>query len=216
MSMPLTLYGCPNSRSLRAAWALEEAGAEYDYKTVDLFRGEGRQPAYMALNPAGKVPLLITPEGPLSESGAILLWIAEHFPAAGLMPSAADAALRAQCLQWCFFVLTELEQPLWTIARHRFVLPAERRVPAIEPTAVWEFDRAARRLALGLEGREVLVGERFGIADILACHTLAWARSARVPIAPALLDAYLDRHFERPAAQRARSTEGNLPRSKDQ
>ncbi len=212
MSERLTLYGCPNSRSLRIAWALEEAGAEYDYRRVDLFRGEGRQADYLVINPAGKVPVLETPDGRLAESGAILLWIAERFPTAGLLPEPSRSAERASCLQWAMFVLTELEQPLWTIAKHRFVLPEEQRVPAIEHTAAWEFGRAAALLAGHLAARESIAGG-FGVADILAVHTLAWAKSARVDSGFALLDDYRDRHMGRPAVRRALQREGRLERS---
>ena len=214
MSDPLTLFGCPNTRSLRAAWALEEAGAPYHYHAVDLFRGEGRKPPLSELNPAGKVPLLLTPDGPISESGAILIWIAERFPAAGLLAGPDQPTLRAQTLQWSFFMLSELEQPLWTLAKHRFALPAAHRRPELAPTARWEFERAAALLAARLAGREVLVGERFGIADILACHTLAWARSTRLELGATTLEDYLERHWSRPAAARAREREGKLPRSK--
>ncbi|MCB1955518.1 MAG: glutathione S-transferase family protein [Rhodocyclaceae bacterium] len=213
MSEVLTLYGCPNTRSLRAAWALEEADAEYAYRTVDLFRGEGREPRFTRLNPGGKVPVLITPDGPLSESGAILAWIGERFPASGLLPAAADDGRRAQCLQWSLFALTELEQPLWTIAKHRFALPAEHRIAAIEPTAIWEFRRAAALLADRLQGRECLV-DTFTMADILAAHCLAWAASARIDSGQTALDAYRDRHLARPAAQRAIAREGRIERNR--
>ena len=57
MAAMLTLFGCPNTRSARAAWALEETGAEYEYVKVDLFKGEGRRPPYLDLNPGGGIHL---------------------------------------------------------------------------------------------------------------------------------------------------------------
>lgn len=198
----LTLYGCHNSRSLRAAWALEEAGAEYDYVFVDLFKGAGRQPDFLAINPAGKVPALRLDDGSiLTETGAIGLWVAERYPDAGLLPD--DATARAQALCWLCFCLTELEQPLWTIAKHRFALPEKRRLPAIEDTARWEFNTAAALLARRLEAVPWLAGEQFSIADIVASHCLAWAKSAKVSLEGAVLPAYLERNWSRPALQRA-------------
>lgn len=214
MNEPLTLYGCPNTRSLRVAWALEEVAADYEYRTVDLFRGEGRRPPFIDLNPAGKVPLLLTPDGAISESGAILIWIAERFPAAGLLPGREATAERARCLQWVMFVLTELEQPLWTIAKHRFALPAEHRLPAIEATATWEFQRAAALLA-GHLGERPNIAEAFGIADILAAHVLAWAASARIDSGQPTLEAYRQRHLARSAAVRAMAREGRIERSRN-
>ncbi|MDZ7620917.1 MAG: glutathione S-transferase N-terminal domain-containing protein [Candidatus Competibacteraceae bacterium] len=147
----LQVYGCPNTRSTRVVWALEEAGAEYDYHKVDLLAGAGRQPSYLALNPGGKVPALVDGELVLTESAAICNYIGDRFPASGLTPVAGSRD-RARYDQWCFFVLSELEQSLWTIAKHRFALPEKRRVPAIIETAAWEFGVAAKLLALGPGG----------------------------------------------------------------
>ena len=147
----MKLYGCPNSRSLRAAWALEEAAAEYEYVHVDLFKGAARTPEFLALNPAGKVPVLVDGELTLTESGAIIDYIGEKFPASGLAPR--NAAARANCLRWMFFAQTELEQPLWTIAKHRFALPKDKRIAGIEATARWEFALAAKLLDGALADR---------------------------------------------------------------
>jgi glutathione S-transferase len=123
----LTVYGCPNSRSMRMVWALEEAGADYAYILIDLFRGAGRSPDFLKINPAGKVPALVNDGVAMTESGAILLWLAERYPEAPLMPQVGDSVARAEALQWLMFALTELEPPLWAIAKHRFVLPESRR-----------------------------------------------------------------------------------------
>ncbi|MBT0959811.1 glutathione S-transferase family protein [Denitromonas iodatirespirans] len=202
----LTVFGCPNSRSLRTVWALEEAGADYDYVFVDLFKGAGRQPAFLAINPAGKVPALRLDDGSvITETGAIGLWIAEHFPDADLLPTEASA--RTQALRWLCFCLTELEQPLWTIAKHRFALPEKRRLPAIEDTARWEFNTAAALLARHLEATPWLAGDRFSLADIFASHCLAWAKSAKVSLEGAVLPSYLERNWARPSLQRALTRE---------
>ena len=202
----LQVYGCPNTRSTRVVWALEEAGAEYDYHKIDLLAGAGRRPDYLALNPGGKVPTLVDGELVLTESGAICTYIGDCFPGSGLTPPAGSSE-RARYNQWCFFVMSELEQPLWTIAKHRFALPEKRRVPAVIETAVWEFAVAAKVLAIGLGEREYLVGERFTAADLLAAHTLAWARANKLPPADSRVEAYADRLLARPAWERARARE---------
>jgi len=142
----------------------------------------------------------------LTESAAICTYIGDHFPGSGLTPP-VDSPERAQYNQWCFFVLSELEQPLWTIAKHRFALPEKHRVPAIIATAIWEFGVAAKVLATGLGEREYLVGNRFTAADILAAHTLAWARAIKLPFGHASLDAYAGRLLTRPAQARAQEKE---------
>jgi glutathione S-transferase len=199
------LYGCPNSRSLRAAWALEEAGAAYEYVLVDLFKGAGRAPQFLALNPAGKIPVLTDGALTLTESAAIVAHIGDKFPASGQMPR--DAAARADCLRWMFFATTELEQPLWTIAKHRFALPKDKRVAGVENTARWEFENTARILEAVLGQREFICGSTLTGADILLAHTLAWARSAKVMPESATLNAYRDRLYARPALARARARE---------
>ena len=201
----MKLYGCPNSRSLRAAWALEEAAAKYEYVLVELFKGAARTPEFLALNPAGKLPVLVDGELTLSESGAIINYVSDKFPASGLVPR--DPAARANCLRWMFFSTTELEQPLWTIAKHRFALPKDKRIAGIEDTARWEFAAAATLLDGALAEREFVCGDAFTGADILLVHTLAWARSAKIPLESARLTAYMERLLLRPALTRARQRE---------
>ncbi len=203
----LTVYGCPNSRSMRMVWALEEAGAEYHYILIDLFRGAGRSPDFLRINPAGKVPALVEDGTALTESGAILLWLAERYPDAPLLPPAEDRHARAETLQWLMFGLTELEPPLWTIAKHRFVLPETRRMPAIEDTCRWEFASACALLAKRLGQRRYVAGDQFTIADIVITHCLAWAQSAKIEVVPTLLLDYMETHWSRPAAKRAMARE---------
>jgi glutathione S-transferase len=202
----MKLYGCPNSRSLRAVWALEEAAADYEYVPVDLFKGEARTPEFLALNPAGKLPVLVDGGLTLTESAAIVNYVSDRFPASKLVPQ--SAAARADCLRWMFFATTELEQPLWTIAKHRFALPKARRVGGIENTAQWEFAIAAQQLDTAVGEREFICGNAFTGADILLAHTLAWARSAKITLESPRLTAYMERLLARPALARARRREG--------
>ncbi len=202
----LTIFGCPNTRSARVVWALEEAGAEYDYIKVDLFKGEGRRPPYIDLNPGGKVPALRDDDFILTESGAICTYIGDKFPESRLTPPVGTQE-RARYHQWCFFVIGELEQPLWTMAKHRFALPEKRRVPAMIDTAIWEFGVAAKVLATGLGDKAFIVGDHFTAADIMVAQTLAWARAFEAPLGHDSLEVYADRMLSRPAVARARARE---------
>jgi len=109
---------------------------------------------------------------------------------------------RSECYKWISFILTELDAPLWTIAKHRFVLPADRRVSGAVDTAIWEFGRNADLLAGALAQRQYLC-DSFSVADILAGHTLLWASSARLSI-PSNLARYLETLTAREALARAR------------
>jgi glutathione S-transferase len=93
------------------------------------------------------------------------------------------------------------------MAKHRFALPQEWRVPAVIETAAKEFAAALKVLESGLGAKPFIVGESFSAADILLGHTLGWARKYEMPMdSPAIL-AYLDRTLARPALARARLRE---------
>jgi glutathione S-transferase len=201
----IKVYGYPFTRSTRVVWALEEAGAEYDYTPVDLTKGEHRKPEFLKVNPGGKVPVLIDGDLVLTESAAICTYIGEKFPSSDMVPVRADD--RAHYFQWCFFAMSELETPLWTLAKHTRLFPVERRVPAVKETCLWEFQGAAEVLAQHMEGREFAVGDHFTAADILLGGTLNWARKAEIALKSAVLEGYADRMATRPALVRARDRE---------
>lgn len=200
----MKLYGYKNGRTLRALWALEEVGAPYEFIEVDLKRGQHRAPWFLAINPAGKVPVLDEGGTIITESAAICMHLAERHPESRLLPPAGTLE-RTACYTWISFILTELDAPLWTIAKHRFALPSERRVPAVIETASWEFRAASKILAAALEESSYLSGATFTVADILACHTLLWEKSARLSLGSNSLETYLERLLARDAAIRARA-----------
>lgn len=206
----MKLYGYRNGRTLRALWTLEEVGAAYEYVEVDLKRGEAREPWFLKLNPAGKVPVLDDSGTIISESAAVCMHLAEKYSESRLLPPVGTRE-RTECYKWTSFILTELEAPLWTISKHRFALPKERRVPDVIDTAIWEFEGAAKILATGLAHRSYLVGDSFSVVDVLAGHTLLWAKSARLGLGSDTLVSYLDGLTARDAFARARERAHALP-----
>ena len=202
----LKLYGYNRSRSTRALWALEECEADYEYAHVDFGSGEARQPPFLEINPAGKVPVLVHDDLVLTESAAICTYIGSLFPERHFVPDPHSPA-RAIYDQWCFFVIGELEQPLWTMGKHRFAIPRKWRVPEILETAAWEFKVALKTLTTKLGDRQYLLGDRFSFADLLVAHTLSWARNFDIPLPDSDLEDYADRILDRPAAQRALAKE---------
>jgi len=198
----MKLYGYRNGRTLRALWTLEELAVEYEYVEVDIMRGEGREPWFLEINPAGKVPVLIDDGMVVTESAAVCMHLAEKYPDRQLLPPPGTRA-RTEFYKWLSFILTELDAPLWTIAKHRFVLPKDRRVPGVIDTASWEFGVALKILVSGLRDRPYLVGGSFTVADILAGHVLLWAKSARLELADVLAN-YLTSLTMRDAFGRAR------------
>lgn len=201
----MKIYGQAKTRSLRATWAAEEAGLEYEYQRIDLASGEGRADSYLKINPGGKVPTLVDGDLVLTESAAILNYIGALNPESGLTP--VTIRQRAKYDQWCFFAMSELEQPLWTLSKHSFVLPEKLRVPSIRPAIEWEFYRALAVLADGLGDNPYILGDKFSAADILLGHILIWARGIRMNIDEQNLRSYLKRVRGRPAIERAISRE---------
>jgi len=207
MSSTYILYGAPRSRSSRIAWVLEELGVEWEWRPISFRAGEHRSPGFIAMNPGGKVPVLQHGELVLTESAAIARYLAAQHPEVGLLPpeGTPEAALVDR---WLFFVTTELEQALWTKAKHTFALPAKLRVEAVRQTAEAEFRRAADVADTMFGDGSHAVGSSFTLADIFLAHTCFWARASRQwdRLSPAL-QAYAERQMTRPAWQQANQIE---------
>src|SRR5262249_4353764 len=107
----LTLYHAAPSRSSVALWMLEEIGEPFEVKLLNLRGGETRQPAYLAINPMGKVPALKHDEAVITECSAICCYLADTFPKAGLSVPIGDPR-RGVYLKWLFFGPSCLEPAL--------------------------------------------------------------------------------------------------------
>jgi glutathione S-transferase len=203
--MTIKIYGSKNSRSMRPVWALEEAGVQYDYQRISMMRREGQSPALKAVNPAGKIPVLVDGDLTLTESMAQLFYIAEKFPAAQLLQS--DLVARAEVYRWVFYAVTEVEPHLWAIALHRFALPEDKRVPQLEPTTLWQLGRGFRVFEKMLAQRAFIAGDQFSLADIVTTHCFTWALSAKIEVTGEASLAYIARMRQRSAYQAAAARE---------
>lgn len=200
----IKLYGSGQSRSFRALWALEESGLEFEYHHVNIGSEDGggtRHPSYLAINSQGKVPTLVHGDLILTESGAILNYIASLASEKGLMP-VDDPVARAKYDELCFFILSDLEQPLWTKGKHKFVLPREYRIPGIINTARWEFKRSLAALEHHMKDHSFVLGDTFTAADILLAQTVSWAERFELPLPQQFVD-YRNELYKRPACERA-------------
>ncbi|MCW8091770.1 glutathione S-transferase family protein [Alteromonas sp. ASW11-130] len=197
-----TLYGYPNTRSLRVAWTLEELNIPYEYQLVDLRRGAHLSDDFAALSPTAKVPLLKTPEGLLSESAAIVTYLADKHGAGTLIPESGSFA-RGHFSQMLFFLVAELEQPLWNKAKHTFILPEQYRLKDMADCAKFEFEKALKAFCSLLENNEYIAGDYFTVADIVAGHILSWAKSEGMNLTYDHVQSYAKRVVKRPAYSRA-------------
>jgi glutathione S-transferase len=194
----MKLYGFPPTRSLRVLWMLRELGIDFDFVDVSLMTGENRGPEFLALNPAAKVPVLVDGDFVLTESVAIVLYLAEKYADKGLLPAELEA--RAQVHRWLLFTATELEQPLWRIARHTTLYPKEKRLPGEVPIARQDFQDMAVVMEEHMAGREFLVSDRVTVADFVAAYTLDWANEIHLLDSSPRLRDYMTRMYTRPKA----------------
>ncbi len=190
-----TVIGSRRSRALRVIWCLEELG-----QTYDLIEAGPRSDEIRAVNPSGKVPALKVDDTVLTDSTAIMTYLAD---AHGALTYPAGTLDRARQDALTHMLLDEFDAVLWTAARHSFVLPEEHRMPEIKDSLKWEFANSAKRLADMLGDGPFLMGETMTVADILAAHCLSWATNARFPVEEPALTGYLARMRDRPAFQRA-------------
>jgi glutathione S-transferase len=194
----MQLYEFAPTRSIRVRWTLQELAVDFEPITVNLVAGEHRRPAFLEINPAGKVPVLVDGDLVLTESVAIVLYLAEKYPSKGLIPP--DLKQRAQVYRWLLFAATELEQPLWRIARHTKLYPERLRIPGEVSLARRDFIDMAAVLEGHMQGRCFVVGDDFTVADIVAAYTLDWANEVRLlDDCPNLLE-YMARMYDRPNA----------------
>ncbi len=206
----LQLYSLPTPNGVKVSIMLEEIGLPYEPHTIDIGKNESWTPEFLSLNPNGKIPAILDPDGPggkplgLFESGAILLYLAEKSGA--LLP--ADAALRYETIQWVFFQMASVG-PMFGQLGYFFKFAGKE----IEDKRPLERYRNETKRLLGvletrLEGRRWIMGDDYTIADI---SLIGWVRNligfygARDLVdfdALERVPAWLERALARPAVQR--------------
>ncbi len=171
--MSYTIYGDLGSGAFSAEAALAEAGAPYYFHVISLEKNEQRKPEFLAINPSGKMPAVRLPEGQiLTESLAILLTVADHFPNARLLPAQASAE-RGAAYRWLAFMAAEV-YPMVEISDYpeRFVQPGD------DAKALREKVRERIRERILIVERVVaepwFLPTGFSILDIYAAMFLRW------------------------------------------
>lgn len=198
----LTLHYCPQSRSLGSLVLLEELAAPHELHVMNMSQGEQRQPAYLAINPMGKVPALSHGGALITEQGAIFIYLADLFASAGLAP-ALDDPLRGPYLRWLVFYGSCFEPAVVDRSLQREPAPKQR-------SPYGSYDDVIGILAAQLAKGPYLLGERFTAADVLWGTALNWTTQfGVVPLLPAF-KTYIDRVTARPAYKRAAAKEAEL------
>jgi glutathione S-transferase len=194
----MRLYEFGPTRALRARWTLQELGVEFEAVKINLLAGEASSPEFLRLNPAAKLPVLVDGDQVLTESVAIVLYLAEKYPDGGLLPK--NLKDRAQAYRWLLFTATELEQPLWRIARHTFLYPEEKRSPADIQLAREDFRPMVEVMDRHMQGRSYVVGDSATVADFVLAYTLDWANEEALLEDFLALKQYMENMYRRPKA----------------
>lgn len=204
----ITLWFAPGTCARVTAIALEEAGAAFDTRVIAFMRGEHRSPEFLALNPAGKVPVLVIDGQVLTQNAAILTYVARRFPAAQLLPEAPDAAAQAAVLSRLAWFSADLHPLVTRIRMPQLVCDQKEAIPRVRELAM-----EAMRFQLGgverhLAGQPWVQGAQWTAFD--AYLYWVWFRitgagfdSSDFPS----LRAHAERMEQRPAVQRALARE---------
>ncbi|WP_439817094.1 glutathione S-transferase N-terminal domain-containing protein [Zavarzinia sp. CC-PAN008] len=195
----LDIYFAPLSCSMATRIAIHETGLEARFHEVVLSTKLTRDGEdFRRVNPTGQVPALVTGEGDiLTEGTAILQYLADQAPQAGLAP-ASGTLDRARLHQWLNFIATEVHKAVFAMIFNP-ASPPEAKAFARSLLPL-RYDRLSRHL----EGRDYLVGEGFTVADAYLVTTFNWADPAGVDLSPwPVLVAWRDRQRARPSVARA-------------
>ena len=203
MSDELVFYTHPMSRGRIVRWMLEEVGEPYRTELLD-FATTMKAPAYLGVNPMGKVPTIRHGDTVVTESAAICAYLADAFPQAALAPAAGDR-LRGPYYRWLFFAAGPIEAAASNKAMG-FAVPKERQ----GMMGYGCFENVMTTLEQAVSRSEYLVGDRFTAADVYVGSQIGFGMQfGTIEKRPAFKQ-YWDRISSRPAAVRARTIDDAL------
>ena len=182
----VTLYSNPMSRGRTVQWLLDELGAPYEVKLIDLAKGEQKTPQYLAINPMGKVPAIVHRGVVVTESAAICVYLADAFPQAGLAPKLDDPK-RGTYLRWIFFGVGCFEP---AVIDRMFNRPPVERPGAI---GYGSYETMLAALATALTPGPWILGERFSAADVFVGAQIQFALMTKAIEPTPVLQEYAER-----------------------
>lgn len=191
----LVFYTNPMSRGRIARWMLEEIGVPYRTELLDFGASGMKSPAYLAINPMGKVPAIVHDGTVVTECAAICAYLADAFPQVGLAPPTAD---RADYYRWMFFAAGPLEAAV-TMQSLGVDVPEDRKAMV----GFGSMQAVLTTLDALLSTRDYVIGDRFTAADVYVGSQLRWGMGFGTIAATPAFTAYSDRLGQRPALLRA-------------
>lgn len=193
----IVFYHNPHSRAQMVHWMLEEAGAPYRIVPIDFEKGEHKTPSFLALNPMGKLPTIEHRGTVVTETAAIIAYLADMFPQAGLAPALNDPS-RGTYYRWLFFGAGCFEPALLDEMMKRPEPPQKAAVG-------WgSYGEVVSTLKSALAKGPYLLGDKFSAADVYVGSQIRWAMmfgASRLK-GEKVFDDYVARLDARPALQR--------------
>ncbi len=199
----LTLYTNPFSRGRIVRWMLEEIGVQYDVKIMEM-GGSIKSPAYLAINPMGKVPAIKHGDTVVTEVVAICAYLADQFPEKNLAPALNDPA-RGSYYRWLFFAAGPIEMAM-TANTYRWDINEEN----VQSIGCGYVSDTVNTLEMALKKGPYLCGEHFTAADLVVASYIGWAiLQKNLEVRPVFTE-YVERCYARPAAVRANELDDGL------
>ena len=200
----LVFYTNPMSRGRIVRWMLEEVGQPYETRILRWETGDAKAADYLAINPMGKVPAIVHDGVVVTECAAICAYLADVFPAAGLAPP-AHSPLRGPYYRWLFFGAGPIEQAV--------AAKAVNLEPTIEQSRSLGFgciEDVLGAVEMAIKDRPYIVGDGFTTADLYLASHLSWGMTFGTIEKRPAFEAYVARHVQRPAAERANEIDNAL------
>jgi glutathione S-transferase len=195
MTDEIVFYHNPMSRGRMVHWMLEEIGAPYRIELISFDKGENRKPAFLAINPMGKIPAIVHRGTAVTETGAIITYLADAFPGSKLAPAISDAA-RGTYLRWMFFGQGCIEPAL--------IDRMLSRPPADRPTALGygNYDDVLNAIEKALTPGPYILGDHFSAVDVYIASQLGFGLMMKSLDPRPIFQSYVGRMSQRPAYQR--------------
>ena len=196
MSDVIKFYTNPMSRGRTIHWMLEEVGAKYETELLDFNKKEHKTPAFLAINPMGKLPAIVHKNTVVTETAAICAYLADAFPAAKLVPASGDPA-RGTFYRWLFFGASCFET---AFVDKLLARPAPERPGAL---AYGTLQDTVATLQAALKNGPFICGDQFTAVDVYLTAAIGWGTKTKALDPNPIFEAYVARCTDRPAYRRS-------------
>lgn len=196
----LQIYGIARTRAFRALWVAKEVGVDYEHLPIEIGDAGARTPEFLAINPNGRLPVIVDGDFVLFESLAITLYLAKKHSPGKLYPGTLEG--EAKAWQWTMWALTEVDRGVNIWSLHAVRLPPAERDATKRDEALKVVAKPFQVLDAAVSKQDYLVGSEFTVADLNVAAVISRAIEMDLSAVPHL-KAWLTRCLDRPAAREA-------------